>query len=109
MSATGIQAGPAQLVGWGARATTRGALYALVSPAPKTQHGATKVHDQNPDVQEQPLRDLATQRGWQILQIYSDRASGAKKRRPGIHASGRFGVVVVWRLGNRPASLSANL
>ena len=44
-----------------------------------------------------------SQRGWQLAKVYSDRASGAKERRPGLDAlmadarRGLFDVVVVWR------------
>lgn len=54
-------------------------------------------------MQEQPLRELVAQRGWVLHRIYSDRASGAKERRPGLdslmtHARrGLFDVVLVWR------------
>lgn len=57
---------------------------------------------QNPEVQEQPLRDLISQRGWNLYKGYSDRASGAKDRRPGLDAlmadarCGLFDVVTVW-------------
>ncbi|MBI1789819.1 MAG: recombinase family protein [Acidobacteria bacterium] len=67
------------------------------------RQGDALAFDQNPAVQEQPLRDLAAQRGWTIHHVYSDRASGAKERRPGLDAllaaarHGEFDVVVVWR------------
>jgi len=59
--------------------------------------------DQSPDVQEEPLRELIEQRGWVLYRVYSDRASGARERRPGLDAlmqdarRGKFNVVVVWR------------
>src|SRR5437016_8063275 len=59
--------------------------------------------NQDPAVQEQPLRDLVKQRCWSVYRVYSDRASGAKERRPGLDAlmaaarRGEFNVVVVWR------------
>ena len=62
------------------------AIYIRVSTASKTKHGAEATYDQNPDVQEQPLRELARQRGWEVHQVYADRASGAKERRPGLDA-----------------------
>ncbi len=58
---------------------------------------------QNPEVQEQPLRDMITQRGWNLYRCNSDRASGAKERRKGLDAlmadaqRGLFDVVIVWR------------
>lgn len=79
------------------------AIYVRVSTASKTKHADTAKFIQNPEVQEQPLYDLAAQRGWSIYRVYSDRASGAKERRPGLDAlmadarRGLFDVVVVWR------------
>jgi DNA invertase Pin-like site-specific DNA recombinase len=81
----------------------RAAIYVRVSTASKSKQGDTLNFIQNPDVQEQPLRDLVTQRGWHLHQVYSDRASGAQERRQGLDAlmadarRGLFGVVVVWR------------
>jgi len=65
--------------------------------------GDTLSFDQNPDVQERPLQDLIAQRGWSLFRVYTDRASGAMERRPGLDAlmadahRGLFDVVVVWR------------
>jgi DNA invertase Pin-like site-specific DNA recombinase len=59
--------------------------------------------EQDPAVQERPLRDLIAQRGWSLYRVYSDRLSGAKEVRPGLNAlmtdarRGTFDVVVVWR------------
>ena len=87
-------------------ATTRrrnAAIYVRVSTAAKSKQMDTINFVQNLEVQEQPLRDLVQQRGWQFEQIYSDRASGAKEKRPGLNAlmadarRGLFDVVVVWR------------
>jgi DNA invertase Pin-like site-specific DNA recombinase len=81
----------------------RAALYIRVSTASKSKHGDTATYIQNPEVQEQPLRDLVAQRGWTSYRVYSDRASGAKERRPGLDAlmadarRGLFDVVIVWR------------
>lgn len=80
----------------------RASLYLRVSTASKTKCDNT-AFNQNPAVQEQPLRDLIAQRGWQLHGVYSDRASGAKERRPGLDAlmadarRGAFDVVLVWR------------
>jgi DNA invertase Pin-like site-specific DNA recombinase len=58
---------------------------------------------QNPEVQEQPQRELITQRGWDLFRVYSDRASGATERRPGLDLPmpdvrrGSFEILVVWR------------
>lgn len=81
----------------------KAAIYIRVSTATKTKHGAQARYDQNPDIQEQPLRELARQRGWEIHQVYGDRASGSKERRPGLDAlmtdarRGLFDVIAVWR------------
>jgi DNA invertase Pin-like site-specific DNA recombinase len=80
----------------------RACLYLRVSTASKTKYD-NNTFNQNPGVQEQPLRELIEQRGWQLHQVYSDRASGAKQRRPGLDAlmidarRGAFDVVRVFR------------
>lgn len=74
---------------------------------------AAVTFDQNPEVEEQPLRELIGQRGWLLHQVYSDRAGGAKERRPGLDAlmvdalGGLFDVVVVWRF-DRSSAASSN-
>jgi DNA invertase Pin-like site-specific DNA recombinase len=81
----------------------RVAFYTRVSTANKSKEADSVCFVQNPEVQEQPLRDLISQRGWNLYRAYSDRASGAKERRPGLDAlmtdarRGLFDVVVVWR------------
>ncbi len=81
----------------------RAAIYVRVSTASKTRRGDAVAFDQEPAVQEQPLRDLIQHRGWQLHRVYSDRASGAKERRPGLDElmadarRGLFHVLVVWR------------
>lgn len=62
--------------------TKRACLYLRVSTASKIK--CDTAFNQNPAVQEQPLRDLIAQRGWQLHGVYSDRASGAKERRTGL-------------------------
>jgi DNA invertase Pin-like site-specific DNA recombinase len=58
--------------------------------------------DQHPETQLYDLRQMAQQRGYQIVEEYVDRISGAKARRPGLDAMmrdarrGRFDVVLVW-------------
>jgi DNA invertase Pin-like site-specific DNA recombinase len=58
--------------------------------------------DQHPETQLYDLRQMANQRGWQIVEEYTDRVSGAKARRPGLDQlmtdarRGRFDVVLVW-------------
>ena len=69
----------------------RAALYMRVSTV-----------DQHPETQLLDLRQLAAQRGFEIVQEYTDRISGAKARRPGLDQMmadarrGRFDVVLVW-------------
>ena len=69
----------------------RAALYMRVSTL--DQHPETQMHD---------LRGLAAQRGFQIVQEYTDRLSGAKARRPGLDQmlkdarQRQFDVVLVW-------------
>ena len=81
----------------------RAALYVRVSTASKTKHGNALAFDQDPGVQEKPLLGLVAQRGWKLHQVYTDRASGAKERRPGLDAlladarRGVFDLVLVWR------------
>jgi DNA invertase Pin-like site-specific DNA recombinase len=69
----------------------RAALYMRVSTV-----------DQHPETQLYDLRQMAAQRGYEIVQEYTDRISGAKARRPGLDdmmrdaRRGRFDVVLVW-------------
>jgi DNA invertase Pin-like site-specific DNA recombinase len=58
--------------------------------------------DQHPESQLYDLRQMAAQRGYDIVHEYTDRISGAKARRPGLDdlmrdaRRGRFDVVLVW-------------
>jgi DNA invertase Pin-like site-specific DNA recombinase len=58
--------------------------------------------DQHPETQLYDLRQMAQQRGYQIVEEYTDRISGAKAKRPGLDSMmrdarrGRFDVVLVW-------------
>src|ERR1035438_8747640 len=58
--------------------------------------------DQPPEPQMHDLHEMAKQRGYQIVQEYTDMISGAKARRPGLDAMmcdarhGQFDVVLVW-------------
>ena len=58
--------------------------------------------DQNVDSQLYDLRQLATQRGYEIVREYTDKISGLKARRPGLDEllhdarRGRFDVLLVW-------------
>jgi DNA invertase Pin-like site-specific DNA recombinase len=69
----------------------RAALYLRVSTV--DQHPETQLHD---------LRQLAAQRGYEIVQEYCDKISGTKAKRPGLDQMmadarrGRFDVVLTW-------------
>jgi len=58
--------------------------------------------DQHPETQLYDLRQMAAQRGYEIVQEYTDAISGARARRPGLDAlmrdarRHRFDVVLVW-------------
>ena len=69
----------------------RAALYLRVS-----------TFDQHPETQLYDLRQMAQQRGYGIVEEYTDTISGAKVKRPGLDRMmrdarrGRFDVVLVW-------------
>ena len=69
----------------------RAALYMRVSTV-----------DQHPETQLLDLRQMASQRGYEIVHEYTDRISGVKAKRPGLDTMmadarrGRFDVVLVW-------------
>jgi DNA invertase Pin-like site-specific DNA recombinase len=69
----------------------RAALYLRVSTV-----------DQHPESQLYDLRQLAQQRGFEVVHEYTDKVSGTKARRPGLDQllsdarRGQFDVVVVW-------------
>src|ERR1700751_3723947 len=58
--------------------------------------------DQHPETQLYDLRQMAQQRGYEIVEEYTDTISGARARRPGLDAMmrdarrGRFEVLLVW-------------
>jgi DNA invertase Pin-like site-specific DNA recombinase len=58
--------------------------------------------DQHPESQLHDLRQLAQQRGYQLVGEYTDRISGTKAKRPGLDQlmtdarKGRFDVLMVW-------------
>jgi DNA invertase Pin-like site-specific DNA recombinase len=70
---------------------TRAALYMRVSTL-----------DQHPETQLLDLRQMAAQRGLDIVHEYTDRISGTKAKRPGLDVMmsdarhGKFDVVLVW-------------
>ena len=49
--------------------TKRAALYVRVSTVAKSRKGDSATFIQNPDVQEQPLRELIAHRGWDLYQV----------------------------------------
>jgi hypothetical protein len=61
------------------------ALYVRVSTTNRSTRNQA-VFEQNPEVQELPLRQMAEQRGWSVVRVYSDRMSGSKSDRPGLNA-----------------------
>jgi DNA invertase Pin-like site-specific DNA recombinase len=69
----------------------RAALYLRVSSV-----------DQHPETQFYDLRQMAAQRGYEIVAEFTDRISGVKARRPGLDdlmrdgRRGKFDVVLVW-------------
>ncbi len=75
----------------GAARMKRAAIYARVS-----------TYDQNPQTQVLDLRQLAAQRGYQVVAEFSDKISGTKSRRTGLDQlltdarRGRFDVVMTW-------------
>jgi DNA invertase Pin-like site-specific DNA recombinase len=70
--------------------TKRAAIYCRVSTA-----------DQHPETQLSDLREMAKQRGYEIVREYSETISGAKSERPGLDQllaearRHRFDVVLV--------------
>ena len=58
--------------------------------------------DQHPETQLLDLRQMAAQRGYEIVHEYTDRISGTKAKRPGLDQMmadarrGGFDVVLVW-------------
>jgi len=58
--------------------------------------------DQHPETQLYDLRQMAAQRGYEVVAEYADKISGTKAKRPGLDQMmadarrGRFDVVLVW-------------
>ena len=82
--------------------TVRAALYARVST----------LNGQDVGLQLEELRQVAGQRGWNLVEEYVDEGvSGAKASRPGLDRlladaqRGRFDVVLVWKLDRLGRSL----
>jgi DNA invertase Pin-like site-specific DNA recombinase len=87
--------------------------YCRVSTLKKSTYSTIDkvVFEQSLDVQEQALREQAQARGWKLVGVFSDRASGAKERRPGLDAlleaarKRKFQLLVVTRLDRLARSL----
>ena len=84
-----------QLDGKGTRKATRAAIYGRVS---------TSGHGQDVGLQLDELRQVAMQRGWQVVGEFSDEGiSGGKQSRPALDKlmaaarSGKIDVIAVWR------------
>jgi DNA invertase Pin-like site-specific DNA recombinase len=58
--------------------------------------------DQHPETQLHDLKQLATQRGLEIVKVYEDKITGARASRPGLDQlmadarQGKFNVLLVW-------------
>jgi DNA invertase Pin-like site-specific DNA recombinase len=58
--------------------------------------------DQHPETQLYDLRQMASQRGYEVVAEFTDKISGTKAKRPGLDAMmadarrGKFDVVLVW-------------
>lgn len=67
--------------------------------------------DQSTDFQVQEITDYVARRGWELVETYSDVASGKKARRPGLNRlmadarRRRFDAVVVWKMDRFGRSL----
>lgn len=70
------------------------------------------TEDQNPDIQEQTLKEYATRNHYDIYKIYIDTISGTKDTRPMLDELmkdsriGRFEAVIVWKLDRLGRSLN---
>lgn len=68
--------------------------------------------EQNPELQNHELPDYCARRGWKVVEVYEDRMSGGKDRRPGLDrlmADARrrkFDAVAVWRFDRFARSTS---
>lgn len=86
----------------------KAAIYVRVSTSKRT---GPDVYLQNPAVQEEPLRELAGKRGWEVTKVYCDRMSGANPNRPEYKrmmedARRRaFDVLMVWKFDRFARSL----
>ena len=60
----------------------RAALYLRASTSKKTRTVAGEEYRQRPEIQEERLRLLCSQRSWEVVGVYCDRSSGRKEVRP---------------------------
>lgn len=76
-------------------------LYLRASTVKKTRTTDGEEYRQRPEIQEERLRRMCEQRGWQVVGVYCDRASGRKEARPELQRlmedarRGEFDVVAV--------------
>ncbi len=79
---------------------TRVALYLRVS-----------TQDQNLDLQSRELLQFVEARGWQLIDIYEDKATGTNDKRPGLQQllsdarRRKFDLILVWKLDRFARSL----
>jgi DNA invertase Pin-like site-specific DNA recombinase len=66
------------------------------------RYSRVSTYDQNPQTQILDLRQMAAQRGYEVVAEFADKISGTKSRRPGLDQMmadarrGRFDVVMTW-------------
>ena len=81
----------------------RAAIYTRVSTRGTSKYGDKTAFDQNPEVQEAPLRAFIASRGWTVAKVYTDRESGRKSDRQALkqlmEAARRreIDVICVWK------------
>ncbi len=71
-----------ECIGTNKRDRNAAAVYVRVSTASKSKQGDAANFIQNPDVQEQPLRDLVAQRGWVVHEVYSESYERSQGKTP---------------------------
>ena len=90
----------------------RAAIYTRCSMRGTSKYSDKRAFDQNPEVQEAPLRAFIQARGWTLAKVYSDRESGRKSSRPGLkelmNAARRreIDVILVWKFDRMSRSVS---
>jgi putative DNA-invertase from lambdoid prophage Rac len=89
----------------------KASIYIRVSTSKKAQSNRD-VYRQDPKVQEELCRKLVTARGWELIEVYTDRASGSAFNRPEFRRlmddarRGKFQAVVVFSLDRWGRSLA---